>query len=483
MSEETAVEHKVKRGGTLIALKSGFWYVFSTFITKGLAFITTPIFARLMSKADYGEFINFANWQSMLLIIVSVEMHGTVNRAYYDHKEEFDEYSSSVTIAGVVITIFAYLLFLLNGSWIYRIVSIPEQFVHLMFFTLLFQGCKQIFLAKEKTLYKYRSAAAISLVSLVVPTIVSIIIVALVSEGERLTARMYGFYIPYALVGVYCAYALLKSGRTFKWKYFKYAIVLAIPLVVHYFTTYLLASTNIIITKSVLGAEAAAVVSVVMSIMNIMTILFQSVTGAATTWMMDNLESKSYDKVKKCIIFLTAGVAVTAMMVMILGPEIVTIIGGFRYRIAASLIPGMTLSVFVQILASIFTIILTYDKNVVKTAVITGIVALCSVCAKIFLLSEVGYSVLPLINIVAFAIILVADYILIWKAGYGKCISLKWMMLIVAFVVAVALLCTQIYQGYLIRYAISFIVLVCILVIVLKYKNTLIKLVKKDKAI
>ena len=65
---------EIKRGNTKLALKSGFWYVLSTVITKGLAFITTPIFARMMNKTDYGEFSNFAYWQSLLVIVVSLEM-------------------------------------------------------------------------------------------------------------------------------------------------------------------------------------------------------------------------------------------------------------------------------------------------------------------------------------------------------------------------------------------------------------------------
>ena len=51
-----------KRGSNGLALKAGFWYVISNFLVKGIAFITTPIFARMMSAENYGEFSNFASW-------------------------------------------------------------------------------------------------------------------------------------------------------------------------------------------------------------------------------------------------------------------------------------------------------------------------------------------------------------------------------------------------------------------------------------
>ena len=39
------------------ALKAGFWYTFSNFLIKGIAFLTMPIFTRIMSKYDIGVFM------------------------------------------------------------------------------------------------------------------------------------------------------------------------------------------------------------------------------------------------------------------------------------------------------------------------------------------------------------------------------------------------------------------------------------------
>ena len=40
----------------------------------------------------------------------------------------------------------------LVGTWIYGIVSIPEVYVHLMFFAMMMQSCRQIFMVRERTL-------------------------------------------------------------------------------------------------------------------------------------------------------------------------------------------------------------------------------------------------------------------------------------------------------------------------------------------
>ena len=73
--------NNTQRGNTAIAVRAGFWYVVSTVLFKGIAFISTPIFARLMSAEAYGEFSNYASWQATLLIITSAELYNTLSRA------------------------------------------------------------------------------------------------------------------------------------------------------------------------------------------------------------------------------------------------------------------------------------------------------------------------------------------------------------------------------------------------------------------
>ena len=48
------------------ALKAGIWYTICNFAIRGINFITTPFFTRLISKSDYGLYSNYASWLSLL---------------------------------------------------------------------------------------------------------------------------------------------------------------------------------------------------------------------------------------------------------------------------------------------------------------------------------------------------------------------------------------------------------------------------------
>lgn len=473
---------RIARGNTNIAIKAGFWYVISTFLAKGLSFITTPIFARIMTEADYGEFSNYANWQSILIIIISAEMYNTLSRAYYDYADEYDQYTSSITIASLGIAVIFYIFFLICYDWIFSVVSIPAEYIHILFFTIMFQSCKQIYLAKERTLYRYRSVAVLSVLSLAVPTIISVALVVLVEDAYQLTARIYGFYVPYALLGVYCAVVLWLKGKTFKWSHVRYAVVLALPLLAHYFTAYMLTSTNTIITKSMGGAEVAAVVSIAASVMQILTMLFQAVTGALTTWVMDNINQKHFEKVKKCSIIFSAAISFISIGVTLLGPELVWIIGGENYSESANLIPAWAFSIFIQTITTLFTIILTYDKNVVNTAIITAIVAVVSIFAKISLFSELGYEIFPIINSIAFLLLFIANYIFVNKAGYAANINIKIITIIILFTAFVVFAIFKIYDYAFIRYILTLLLGIVFIIIIYKNKNALLRFMKKEKS-
>ncbi len=466
-----------KRGSASLAIKAGFWYVISNFLVKGLSFITTPIFARLMSAADYGEFSNYASWQATLLIITGAELHNTLARAYYDFKEDYDRYVSSVTIAGCGITAVFYLLFLLCRGFIFDIVAIPEQYVHIMFVTLMFQACKQIYMARERTLYRYKSVAAISVISLVVSTLVAVVLVVLAEEAYRLDARVYGTYIPFIMVGLFCAAAILLKGRAFKWEHCKYALALSLPLLVHYLAAYLLTSSNTIVTKSVLGAEAAAVISIASSAIHIVTILLQALSGALTTWLMDNLEQKNTPTVRKGLLLYVGGISAFAVAVMLLAPEVIWVLGGSKYASAAVLMPGLVAAVLIQSITTLFTIILTYQKKVVKTAIFTTIVTGISVAAQILLLPVLGVQVLPFINLASFAVLYLINYLLVRKAGFAHVINMKGFTGIILVVAVVTAACYALYENTLARYAVIGVMALVALGGVLKYRHLLLSLV------
>lgn len=444
----------IERGKTSLAIKVGFWYVFSSFVAKSLAFLTTPIFSRLMSETDYGEFTNFASWVTTLFIVTSLEMFNTLPRAYYDYNDKYDAYNSSIAVASCIVAALCYVLFLLFSRWLFDIVAIPPEYVHMLFFLLMLQAGKQIYLTRERTLYRYKSVMIITLANVMIPTLIAVALVYTLPQRYHLAGRIYGTYIPMAVLDLGCMAALLVKGRTFSLKYVRYALTLSMPLLVHYLAAYLLTSTNVIVTKSVLGAEAAALVSIATSVIHILTVLSEALTGAVTTWLMDNLEQKNYQKIRRDTIIYVVGLAVISAGVILFTPEIVWILGGRKYQEASALIPMLVFSVFIQSASAIFTVILTYEKKVAKTVVFTAAAAVCSIVLKMIFLTRFGEESLPIINAVTFAFLFVINYILVAKTRHKAAINVKGMAGIMLIVGVLAVISHILYAHMFLRFGI-----------------------------
>ena len=475
-----------RRGSTGLAVKAGFWYVISTFLVKGLSFITHPIFAGLLSKPDMGAFSNFASWETLLLIITSLEMQNTVARAYYDFKDDFNKYVSSVTLASCSFTLILYGVALLLGDWFTVITEIPKQYVHVLFFMLLFQGCKQIYFAKERTLYRYKGVAILSAVNALIPTLIAVGLVVWAPESGKLDGRIYGFYVPAALIGLGCAIFLVLKGKCFNWKYIKYGLVLSFPLMLHYLTAQLLTSSNSIITTKVLGEVANSVVSTASSANHIMTTLLIAVSGAVTTWLMDNLNQENVKATRRGTLVYLAGISVLAVGVILLAPEIVHILGSGKYPESTVLMPGFVVAALLQSATTIFTIMLTYQKKVVGTAIWTGVVAVLTVVAKYFLLPWYdainpgnGVLLLPYINIAAFGVLFFINYLLVRRTGLGKYLNFKAMVAILALLGGFLAVSYLLYDHLLLRYGVIGALAVVACIVAYRYRAMLIKIVRK----
>lgn len=54
--------------------KSAFWFVICGFTQKSISLMTTPIFSRLLSTSQYGEFSLFVSWRNIILVFASLNL-------------------------------------------------------------------------------------------------------------------------------------------------------------------------------------------------------------------------------------------------------------------------------------------------------------------------------------------------------------------------------------------------------------------------
>ena len=61
-----------------VQAKASFWFLICAFLQRGISAITTPIFTRLMTTFEYGQYSVFTSWMSIAACFITLNIYGGV---------------------------------------------------------------------------------------------------------------------------------------------------------------------------------------------------------------------------------------------------------------------------------------------------------------------------------------------------------------------------------------------------------------------
>ena len=79
---------KLKNASTL--------YLIGNFFNKGIAFLSVPIFTRLLSTSDYGIINTYQSWIGIAVMIMGYALHMGIYNSFVDYKDKTEEYLSTI---------------------------------------------------------------------------------------------------------------------------------------------------------------------------------------------------------------------------------------------------------------------------------------------------------------------------------------------------------------------------------------------------
>ena len=86
-------------------VKASFWFLLCSFLQKGIAMLTTPIFTRIMSEEAYGQFTVYNSWYNIFFAIVSLNFAaGVFTRGLVKNDTDQDAFSSSFILIHFLMT-------------------------------------------------------------------------------------------------------------------------------------------------------------------------------------------------------------------------------------------------------------------------------------------------------------------------------------------------------------------------------------------
>lgn len=460
-----------------VVIKAGIWYTLSSFLTKGVAFLTTPIFARLLSSNEYGEYSNFVAWAGIIVIVATMEMHTTVNRARYDH-ENLDGYLSSVAISGTIVTTVLWGIVQLFPTFFCNFFSMKMPYINLLFITTMVSPALQLFQAKNRIRYKYKTYVALSFGSALLSTLVSLGLVILMQD--KLAGRIIGHYGTVFVIDLLVYIYILYKGRQFKWSECKYALWICIPMIPHLLSKYILNQSDRIMIKQFCGASDTAFYSLAYNCAMIPIMLATATNIAWSPWSSEKIHEEKFVTVRKASYYYILLFYCVVLGIFVLGPEVILILGGKKYVEAVNVLPPVVMGAAFQFLYNLYVTLEQFAKKTVGMAFGTMVAAIINIGLNWLLIPKYGYIAAAYTTLVGYACLLVIHYFLAKRTGYAQAYDAKFIFVSVCVLFCVMLCMLWLYsKPVLIRYFIAGIIIAVMGSFAYKKKKILLSIIRK----
>ena len=458
------------------ALKSGVWYTIANFIVKAMAFITTPIFTRLLSKEQFGDYNNFFSWTSIAVIIITMRMEASLISAKFDYENRIEQYSLS--LVGLSLTLTAFWTIVLNifSGFFSNILGIRIMYMNLMLVYCFFYSILLIFQSAERFRYGYKKSVFVALTSAVSTTVLSILLV--LNMQDRLTGRVLGTVIPPAVIGMVLLILFIKNGKKIDFGMWPYALKISLPYVPHLLSLTVLNSVDRIMITRICGASDTALYSVAYSCGHIVTLLMTSMNSAFSPWLGEKLHCEDYTEIRKVTKYYSLLFCILAIIIMLLAPEILLILGGQSYLEAKYVMTPVAMGCVCQFLYTLFVNVEQYKKKTGGMAIASVFAAIINYILNLFFIPRYGYIAAAYTTLAGFLFLLLAHMFLVRRLKLNMVYDNRFILLLVIIMMSMTVGVNFLYANSVLRYIMFGIVVIGIGIVLLKKRTLVLKLMQ-----
>ena len=245
-------------------LKATFWYAVSNFLLKGLIFFTTPIFSRILTKAEYGSFSNYAAWSQLLGIVVTLSLIASLIRGRFDFEKELDSFITSNLVLGSLFTLISFFIVMLFSDFFSALFVLEKKYIVIMFMSLSVSPAYEMFMATQRFQYKYKTVVILTILISVSSIALSLILIFLMND--HLLARVIGSMMPSFLVSLLVYFHYILHCKRVKMGYWRYSLPICIPYIFHLLSGSALSQSDRAMITSMAGKESTALYSMAYNI-------------------------------------------------------------------------------------------------------------------------------------------------------------------------------------------------------------------------
>ena len=329
-------------------------YAICSIFQRCLSFITLPLFTRILTTEQYGQFTIYQSWSGILSIFLTLNLaYGSFSTAMVKFKNDRDGYISSVE--GICLTLallFVVVYLPFHAAW-NRLFELPTWLVCVMIVELLGSTAILLWSGRKRFEFKYKSVVGVTLgISLLSPALAYMLVV---NTDEKGYARILGYAAVVIIVGGFFFIKNAFNGKKlFNSTYWKYALGFNIPLLAYYLSQVIFNQSDRIMISHMVGTDKAAIYGVAYSLAMILTFVLNAINNSYVPWYYEKMKQEKQEENRKISFGIASIMALLIMFVIWFAPEIILVMAGKKYIEAIYVVPPVAISLLLMFYSQLF---------------------------------------------------------------------------------------------------------------------------------
>lgn len=350
-----------------VQVKAAFWFLVCSVLQKGISVITTPIFTRLLSPDEYGQFSVFNSWMSIATVIVTLNLSaGVYTQGLIKYDDDRPVFSSTLQGITLFMTILWTGIYYLFRNFFNSVMSLTTIQVTVMIIIVWSSAAFSFWAAEQRVLYRYKLLVGLTLIVSVLQPLLGIVFI--MELNDKVMARILGILLSQIVIYTCCfATQMIRGKKFFSKKYWLYVLGFNLPLVPHYLSQTVLGSADRIMIENMIGADKAGIYGLAYSLAQIMLIVNAALVQTINPWYFKRLKIKDYKLIAPISYSCMIIIAIANIFLIAFAPEAVAIFAPKEYYQAIWVIPPVAMSAIFFLEYDLFS---KYEFYYEKTAFI-----------------------------------------------------------------------------------------------------------------
>lgn len=366
--------------------------VVSTILLQGFAFVTMPIFSRILGSEQYGYYAIYISWVNIFASFLSLNIGAGVGSGAYKFKNEYYSFKNSILMYTICFSLVGIIVCVL----LYPLIVYVFSFNIDLYLLVLFTAFSSTIISTVNYILIYEKMALLKFIVSFILAFgnfgLSLIFILLIKPKELYLGKVYGHFISYLFIAIFLIlYFLKKSGFRFSTRYLKFCLLYGLPLVFHALSANILnQSDRIMMQKLGVSVSNIGVYSLVFTFSSVMSTILFAFNNSYVPFYYDYIEKNDKESIVNRSMNYSELFTVLSIGFLMLSREVISILAPNEFYSGIELIPIFVASTYCTFLYHFPVNFEFFHGNTVFISIGTIIAALFNIILNYFLIGKYG---------------------------------------------------------------------------------------------